>query len=69
MNCSMCSFHMPDRKVEFSRGDLGVGTKWKDICEPCMNLIALIPDYKYKNMKENAISPRIYHEYKNNETL
>lgn len=45
MKCNICNFHIPNVRIFKERGK---GTKLKDICKPCMDLIALIPDYKYE---------------------
>lgn len=46
--CKLCSCIIPDIKVPFSDKELGVGTKWKDICRPCMDIIAYVPRYPFK---------------------
>jgi hypothetical protein len=37
--CKLCNNYIPDIKVSLGDDDLGIGTKWKDICQPCMDLI------------------------------
>lgn len=51
MYCKFCDCYIPDIKIPFSVKELGVGTRWKDICRPCMDTIALVPDYLYEKLR------------------